>query len=167
MTLTISFPSHSHPCKPNNPQFSTANFIDALWPKNFGAEDHSGSPKSGLQKFRTIALSPNITFPKNPFQINNFKLTIFQGFRSKFSLTSILSDFCLSDQFLKRRVSDCISLKILEHIYSLDDISQALEIISWQALYLTRISVAYLDFPKCSDFWVFAKQYSFEIKNYH
>ena len=34
MTLTISFPSHSHPYKPNNPQFSTSNFIDAAKSSN-------------------------------------------------------------------------------------------------------------------------------------
>ena len=137
MTLTISFPSHSHPNKPNNPQFSTSNFIDALLPKNFGAEDHSGSPKSGLQKNRIIALSPNITFPKNPFQINNFKLTIFQGLRAKFSLASTLSIFCLSNQFLKKSLRLYIIKDSLAYccIYSFYDISQALEIISWQALY--------------------------------
>ena len=111
MTQTMSFPSHSHPYKPSSPQFSTSYFTDALLPKNFWAEDHSGSPKSGLQKIRTIAFSPNITFPKNPdFRVKQIWIANFQG-RWKFPFKSFFFIICLSDPFLKRRLS-----KIFYHI---------------------------------------------------
>ena len=107
MTQTISFPSHSHPYNPNSPQFSIWYFTDALLPKNLLAEDHSGSPKSGLQKIRTIAFSPNITFPKNPdFRVKQIWIAKFQGFTWKLSFKIFLFIFCLSDPFLKRRFSN-------------------------------------------------------------
>ena len=106
-------------------------------------------PKILVQKTTLVRLNPDskksdyrvVTkhhfSKKNPLQINNFKLTIFQGLRAKFSLASTLSIFCLSNQFLKKSLRLYIIKDSLAYccIYSFYDISQALEIISWQALY--------------------------------